>query len=150
MDIDEVDLAIVAELQKNGRSSNREVARVLGLSEGTIRQRLRKLEATKAIRLGLVTDASALGQTAAAYIRIKARPRQAADIARNIAHLPSCAFVGLTVGRFDVVAFISANSREELIAVVDSEIAAMDGILKLDVREPVGYTKHRFDLIHIP
>jgi Lrp/AsnC family transcriptional regulator for asnA, asnC and gidA len=148
--VDDVDLAIVKELQKNGRSSNREVARVLGLSEGTIRQRLKKLEAAKAMRLGLVTDSTALGQTAAAYVRIKARPRDAKAIAMKIADFPCCAFVGLTVGRYDIVAFISASTREELVRVVDAEIAVMKGVLQLDVREPVGYAKHRFDLIHIP
>jgi len=148
--IDDVDLAIVKELQKNGRSSNREVARVLGVSEGTIRQRLKKLEAAKAMRLGLVTDSTALGQTAAAYVRIKVRPRHAKAIAARIAEFASCAFVGLTVGRFDIVAFVSAASRDELVRVIDAEIAVMEGVLQLDVREPVGYAKHRFDLIHIP
>ena len=150
MVIDEIDLAIVKELQKNGRSSNREVARVLGVSEGTIRQRLKKLEAAKAVQLGLVTDSRSLGQIVGANVRIKARPRHAKSIAGKIAEFPTCAFVGLTMGRFDIVAFISASSREELIRVIDSEIAVMTGVLFLDVREPVGYAKHRFDLIHIP
>lgn len=150
MVIDDVDLAIIKELQKNGRSSNREVARVLNVSEGTIRQRLKKLEAAKAVRLGVVTDSTALGQTSAAYVRIKAQPRHAKFIAGKIADFPSCAFVGLTMGRFDIIAFVSASSREELVRVIDAEIAVMEGVLVLDVREPVGYAKHRFDLIHIP
>jgi len=150
MMIDDVDLAIVKELQKNGRSSNREVARVLGVSEGTIRQRLKKLEAAKAVRLGLVTDSVALGQAAGAYVRIKAQPRYGRAIAGKIAEFPSCAFVGMTMGRFDIIAFISAGSREELVRVVDAEIAVMKGVLRLDVREPVATVKHRFDLMHIP
>jgi Lrp/AsnC family transcriptional regulator for asnA, asnC and gidA len=150
MVVDEFDLAIVKELQRNGRSSNREVARVLGVSEGAIRQRLKKLETIKAMRLGLVTDATALGQTFAAYVRIKARPRHAKAIATKIAEFPTCAFVGLTVGRFDIIAFVSAASRDDLVRVIDAEIAVIEGVLQLDVREPVGYAKHRFDLIHIP
>ena len=147
--VDDVDLAIIRELQKNGRSSNREVARVLGVSEGTIRQRLKKLEATRAMRLSLVTDPAALGQTAAAYVRIRARPRDARAIAASIADFPCCAFLGMTVGRFDIIAFLNTKTREELVRVVDTEIAVMEGVRQLDVREPVGYAKHRFDLIHI-
>ena len=148
--LDEIDLAIVKELQKNGRSSNREVARVLGVSEGTIRQRLKKLESAKAMRLGLVTDAISLGQTSAAFVRIKATPREAQSIARKIAAFPDCAFCALTVGRFDIVALFNANSRQDLADVIDNEIAVMEGVILLDVREPVDYTKHRYDLCHIP
>ena len=150
MALDDIDLAIVKELQKNGRSSNREVARVLGVSEGTIRQRLRKLESTKAMRLGLVTDAISSGKTSAAFVRIKATPRKAAEIAQKISAFPDCAFCALTVGRFDIVALFNAGSRQDLADVIDGEIALMDGVLLLDVREPVVSTKHRYDLCHIP
>lgn len=149
-DLDETDLAIVRELQRNGRSSNREIARVLDISEGTVRQRLKKLEVTKAIRLGLVVDAAASGKTAAAYVRIKVEPRYAASIAQRIAKFPDCPFSGLTAGAYDVIAFINAPSREGLIALVENEIATMKGVVQLDVREPVGTLKHRYDLIHIP
>lgn len=148
--LDEIDLAIAKELQKNGRSSNREVARVLGVSEGTIRQRLKKLESAKALRLGLVTNALSLGQTSAAFVRIKATPREAQAIARKIAAFPDCSFVALTVGRFDIVALFNASSRQSLADVIDNEIAVMVGVVLLDVREPVAYAKHRYDLIHIP
>jgi Lrp/AsnC family transcriptional regulator for asnA, asnC and gidA len=150
MVLDDIDMAIVKELQKNGRSSNRKVALELGISEGTIRQRLKKLEAAKAMRLGLVIDSEASGQTVAALVRIKAQPRQAQAIARRIAESPTCAFVALTVGRFDMIALVTATTREELVKVIDTEIAVMAGVLQLDVREPVAYAKHRFDLVHIP
>lgn len=149
MNLDDFDLAIIRELQKNGRSSNREVARVLDVSEGKIRQRLKKMQDTKAMRLGLVTDSDARGRTFAAYVRIKAQLRHVKTIATKIAEFPTCAFAGITVGRFDIVAFISATSRDELARVIDGEIAVMEGVLQLDVREPVGYSKHYFELIHI-
>ncbi|HEY2658349.1 MAG TPA: Lrp/AsnC family transcriptional regulator [Caulobacteraceae bacterium] len=150
MVLDSIDLSIIKELQKNGRSSNREVGRVLGISEGTVRQHLKKLEAAKAMRLGLVTDAVASGLTLAAFVRIKAQPRQAPTIAKKVADFPQCAFVGMTVGRFDLIALLNVGSREDLVRIIDSEIATMKGVLQLDVREPVAYAKHRFDLVHIP
>src|SRR5262249_49532383 len=42
--LDEIDLGLIEALAKDGRQSNREVGRQLGVSEGTIRSRLRRLE----------------------------------------------------------------------------------------------------------
>ena len=150
MKLDELDTLIVHELQKNGRSSNRRVADALGVSEGTIRQRLTKLEAAKLMRLGVVADAETLGLVAGAYVRIRAEPRAVRDIAKTIASFEPCAFVGLTVGRFDIIAFFNATSREEIVDVIDNQIAVLQGVVAVDVREPVGYAKHRYDLVHIP
>jgi Lrp/AsnC family transcriptional regulator for asnA, asnC and gidA len=150
MTIDEVDLSIIQELQKNGRSSNREVARVLGLSEGTIRQRLKKLEATKVMKLSVITDTGALGEMAIAHVRIKAKPRLARSIMSKIAEYPACNVVGLTVGAFDVFAVVSAKTREKLAVFIDAEISAIKGVVQVDVREPVAIAKHSVDFIHIP
>lgn len=147
--MDGMDRLIIAELQKNGRSSNREVARVLGVSEATIRQRLKKLDTAKIMRLGLVVDTQALGRTAAAFVRMKLHPRRARLIASAVRNLECCDFVGLTVGRFDLIALLVAESREALAQSLD-EVAALEGVALLEVREPVGYAKHRYDLIHIP
>lgn len=150
MTLDELDLAIIRELQKNGRSSNRRVADVLSVSEGTIRQRLAKLESAKLMRLGVVSDADALGLLGGVYVRLRTLPRRAKEIADTLAGYESCVFVGLTVGRYDIIAFFNALTREEVIEIVDTKITPLSGVLGIDVREPVGYVKHRFDLIHIP
>lgn len=53
--------AIFNILRENGRVSNREVAHLLNISEGTVRQRLKKLLDRKAIRLGPIIDSEASG-----------------------------------------------------------------------------------------
>lgn len=150
MRLDEVDLEIIKQLQLNGRSSNREVGRILGVSEGTVRQRLKRLEQSKMLRLGLVSDARGLGEYATFFIRIRAAPREARAIADYLAEMPCCSFAGLTLGRFDVIALLGASSRATLIQVIERDIAPLSGLILLDVRESVGTAKHRYDLIHIP
>ena len=41
--MDELDRKIIALLQVDGRSSNAKIARAVGVSEGTVRRRLRRL-----------------------------------------------------------------------------------------------------------
>ena len=150
MTIDDIDLSIIKELQKNGRSSNREVARVLDLSEGTIRQRLKKMETAKIMKLNVVTDADAFGRIAIAHVRIKVKPRLAKDISEKLSKYPQCNVVGLMVGSFDIFTVISEKSRETLAAFIDTEISAIKGVQKVEVREPVAIAKHHVDFIHIP
>ena len=41
--MDELDLKIIGILQSDGRASNAKIARAVGVSEGTVRRRLRRL-----------------------------------------------------------------------------------------------------------
>ena len=54
--LDEVDRQIVAVLQRDGRTSNVEIARELGLAEGTVRKRYERLVARGVLRMAAVVD----------------------------------------------------------------------------------------------
>ncbi|MDB5969974.1 MAG: AsnC family transcriptional regulator [Hydrocarboniphaga sp.] len=149
MKLDDIDNAILAALGQNGRMSNREVGRDVGVSEGTVRQRLKKLEAAKAMRLGLVVDITVTGRVTVAYVRIKAKPDRIRAIAKEIAAMDDCSFVGLSVGSFDIVTLFNARTRGELAEYIDNRIAKISGVLAIDVREPIASIKHRYDLIHV-
>jgi Lrp/AsnC family transcriptional regulator for asnA, asnC and gidA len=149
MTLDATDHAILTVLGKNGRMSNREVARAVGISEGTVRERLKKLEAGKAMRLGVVMDVTAAGLTTMAYVRIKAKPDRIRAIAEEIAAMSDCRFAGLSLGNFDIIALFVAASRTALAGLIDNRIAKIAGVIAIDVREPIASVKHRYDLIHI-
>lgn len=145
--VDTIDKAIIDLLEKNGRISNREVGRTLNISEGTVRQRLKKLTEQKAMRLGLVTDMEAVGLTASIVARIKTQPSQTGRIAKELAAIECCKFVGITLGRYDIVAFFIAQTRKELANKLDVLIAAIPGITGVDLHEPVASAKHRYELV---
>jgi DNA-binding Lrp family transcriptional regulator len=147
--IDDTDTAILDLLRQNGRMSNREVGRALDISEGTVRQRLRKLVDGQAMRLGVVTDIHTAGLAVGVTVRIKALPARIRDIAQALAAMESSTFVGMTLGRFDVVAVLVARSRIEAAEIIDNHIANIDGVQEIDVQEPVSYSKHRYDLVYI-
>lgn len=149
MKLDDIDSAILDLLRQDGRISNREVARALGISEGTVRQRLKKLVDAKAMRLGLVTDIHTTGLSVGVTVRIKALPQRIRDIAQALAQLESTSFVALTLGRFDILAVLVVRSRVEAAEIIDNQIASLDGVQTVDAQEPVSYPKHRYDLVHI-
>ena len=149
MKLSDIDESILGVLKSNGRISNREVARQLGISEGMVRVHLKKMTEEKAMRLGLVCDIGSMGITTHAIVRIKAVPEHVQNIAATIAALSSCKFVGLTLGSYDILVYILGQSRLEIADVIDQHISNLEGITSVDVREPIGSRKQRFDLTHV-
>ena len=62
VELDEIDGKLIELLQRNGRASNIELARQMGVSEGTIRRRFRNLVKEEVIRVVAIPDASKLGE----------------------------------------------------------------------------------------
>ena len=79
--------AVVHAFMNDGRQSNREVARQLDLSEGTIRQRLNKALDTGQIQFQVVMDPSALDMTTVALIRLTTLTQSTQDVLEKLTAL---------------------------------------------------------------
>ncbi len=142
--LDELDREILAHLQEDARTSLREVGRRLDRSEGTIRARVRRLEERGLCRIQAVADVSTGPGGAAAWIALKARRGSVRRVADEIAKAPEAGFVGITLGRFDVLALISAPGREELSRLMFEKVALIPGVQRLEAWESLNVYKHDF------
>ncbi len=149
IETNETDEAIIRLLQTDGRMSNREVARQLNLSEGTVRQRLKRLQETKAIRLGAVVDAARIGLTFSCYLQIIVAAPKLRKAAEAIARLESAAFVGITLGEHNLIAMVNSHNRDDLADIIQNRITPIDGVLHVDAFELISAYKHRYDLARI-
>jgi len=149
MKLSKADESILQILEINGRTSNREVARQLNISEGMVRVRLKKMAENKAIRLGVVCDIFAMGYTSHAIVRIKAVAEQVQNVAARLTKLDNCKFVGLTLGSYDILVYVLGQSRPEILKIIDEYISSSEGVTAVDVREPIDSKRQRFDLTHI-
>jgi DNA-binding Lrp family transcriptional regulator len=74
MELDDTDRAIIAELLQDARASQRELARVVGVAQGTITNRLKRLEKNGVIKgYSVVLDPEMVGwsMTIMAGLRIE-------------------------------------------------------------------------------
>jgi DNA-binding Lrp family transcriptional regulator len=147
--LDDLDRAIVAQLQDDARTSLREVGRRLGRSEGTIRARVRRLEEEGLCRIQAVTDVSIGPGTSSAWIAIKARRGTVRRVAETIAKAPEAGFVGITLGRFDVIALVSAPGREQLSRLMFEQVALLAGVQRLEAWESLQSYKHDFRIVDL-
>jgi len=137
-----IDLCLLHHLGPNGRMSNRQLARLAGVSADTVRQRIMKLEEAGLLHFRLVVDAPSVPLEAMAYVRIKAEPKFTRSVAQTLRTIPSCSFVGLSLGRYSIIALFNAATRKEIVRVISVQVTILPGIRAINVREPAVVAKN--------
>ena len=123
--MDELDRKIVILLEKNSRIANVELAQKLGVSEGTVRNRLERLLHGKTIRFTLET-ASKVGFKAVVLIRFN--PQKAtATLVKFLLPLGGIRGVKEVSGEWDVVCSVSVDSPEDYNGLIE-RIRTFDGV----------------------
>ena len=72
--MDELDLKIIGILQSDGRASNAKIARAVGVSEGTVRRRLRRLIKDDIVHVVAVPNLEKMGYGTTALIGLETVP----------------------------------------------------------------------------
>jgi Lrp/AsnC family transcriptional regulator for asnA, asnC and gidA len=130
--MDDLDRKIIELLQINGRASNARIARDVGVSEGTVRRRLRRLVQDEIIRVVAVPDPEKMGLSTVALIGIQADPDKLDDVAEQLATLPETQYVSLTTGSFDLFIWVALPSSEELGNFLRHKVGVINGVRRTE------------------
>jgi DNA-binding Lrp family transcriptional regulator len=142
--VDDLDLSIVSWLQRDGRSSNRSIAKELDVSEGTVRTRIKRMEEAGLIRIQAVSDVLAFGITAHAYVGIQVAGGAIDKVREALMRCAEIAVLTRTIGEFDFFAVVAAAHREQLIGVILEQIANVDGVRHTETFESWHTVKHAY------
>ncbi|MGH7621205.1 MAG: Lrp/AsnC family transcriptional regulator [Gemmatimonadaceae bacterium] len=129
---DAVDQHIISILEDNGRATNREIAEAVGVSEGTVRNRIERLIRDDVLRIVGVTNPAKLGLNTAVVISISGQLAQITEIAEAIASTDAVVYVGYTTGNADIIALAFFPSNDELTDFMTQTLAAIPGIVKAE------------------
>jgi DNA-binding Lrp family transcriptional regulator len=111
IDLDEADLQIMASLQIDGRMSYREIARRLGVSDGMVRQRVRRLKDSGLMRVIADRVATGAGRVVAMVGISISNPMEAVNV---LLRLPEAVTLLTSLGRFNLLFFVTITSEELL------------------------------------
>jgi DNA-binding Lrp family transcriptional regulator len=130
--LDDVDKALVTHLLADGKTTNRELAQRIGVSESVVSMRLRKMTASGLLVFAAIIDWEAAGFDWFVICRIRTRARSPREVAQDISAFPQSDAVAVCVGSYDVLAYFLVPDLAEL-RDVTNQLATIDGVCDLDV-----------------
>jgi Lrp/AsnC family transcriptional regulator for asnA, asnC and gidA len=138
-----VDHGILRQLEEDGRRSYRQIARAVGVSEGTVRTRMRRLEEAGVVRVLAFVDPSRLGTSVLALVLVRLQTEHHDDIVAALSAMPEATYVSTLVGRADVYVQMICADNEALWSQV-SRIRALPGVLETETMLEIGVHKFTY------
>lgn len=145
----DTDHAIVAELRRNGRATNQQIADKLGLTATTVSSRIRRMEEANQLRVIAVSDFSALGYTVLMRVAIEVDGRAATQVAQELADFPEVFAAHMVTGRYDIDILVALRDFSELPALITDRFAKVRGIRSMTPSIAVDILKYKFDVAPI-
>lgn len=143
--LDEVDERIVALLRENGRRSNRDIARAVGVTETTIRNRMRRLIDQEIIQVAARVNLSQLGHELNVHIGVFCESAQVADVAKELAAMSEVRFLSYVVGRYDLLIAAAFPTRDELLAFLLDRLGKIPGVQRTETLQDLRVVKRDYD-----
>ena len=128
--LDAKDVALIELLERNGRMPFLELAERTGLSPSAARNRVNHLIDSTALRVGAVVKRRGGGRTLAMGIGVSLGSRDR-EAGAQIEALPGIEFLARTLGRFDLIGTVAADSSGDLYS-LSEHIRTIDGVMALE------------------
>lgn len=147
--IDDLDRQLIAILSSDARVSNRKIAADLGVTEGTVRGRVKRLQQDRLIAFTAITSFGLENSTKMAFISVLAEVEKVREIAHAIANFSSVNAVMITMGRFNVLVVCLFNELDALHAVASDQILALPGVHHVETSIAVKTVKYNARVVRI-
>lgn len=127
---DETDWKIIEILQQ-GWVPNNTIARVLNISEGTVRSRLKKLKDAGILTVRALINPDVLANKQLVLVALTvAESRLLERKAEEVSRLPNVLSVSITSGRYDLIAEVLVDSNKGLVKFLTEELSGIEGITR--------------------
>ncbi|MCE5336371.1 MAG: Lrp/AsnC family transcriptional regulator [Desulfobacteraceae bacterium] len=131
MKIDAINLAIIKHL-RDGRKSFRLIAEQLGLTENTIRARVKKLTEENVLQIsGLVTPEAIPGHNAV-LVGVKLRNMDLVKKGEEFSRLRGVVSVSVVTGRFDLILLVLLNEEFDLLQFYTKEVSRLKDVVSVE------------------
>ena len=147
--IDDLDRQLIAMLSNDARVSNRKIATDLGVTEDTVRGRIKRLQQDRLIAFTAITSFGLENSTKMAFIGVLTDVDKVRDIAQQIAGLSAVNAVMITMGRFNILAICLFNELDSLHAVASDQILALPGVHHVETSIAVKTLKYNSRIVRI-
>jgi Lrp/AsnC family transcriptional regulator for asnA, asnC and gidA len=129
MQPDETDWKIISIL-KEGYVPNNTIALELGVSEGTVRARLKKLKEAGILQIRALINPDVLENKQLVIVAVRVTESKLLDRkAEELSRLKNVLSVSIVSGRYDLIAEVLLDSNRGLVHFLTEELSTVEGIL---------------------
>ncbi|MDP6057232.1 MAG: Lrp/AsnC family transcriptional regulator [Pirellulaceae bacterium] len=144
--MDQLDVRIITHLQEDGTATNAGIARQVGVSEETVRRRLKRLMADKFIKVVAVPDAVRMGYQSQVIIGLQVDADKVDAVADELATMDEVTWVSVTTGSFDIFAWATLKSSEALSDFLRKRVGLIVGVRKMETFINLASKKEEFGI----
>ena len=130
--LDDVDKAIIRELQVDGRMAYARLAPKVGLSQAAVRQRVNRLLDRGVVQIVAISDPLSLGLNTQAMVGITVTG-DVRRVAAAVAAMEESGYVLIPAGRYDVLAELICTDNDALLELVNDRVRAIEGVASTEV-----------------
>ena len=142
--IDEIDKKLILALEDDARRSSIDIGKELNVSSATIRRRIKRLIENRSIRIVASVDPSQIGLPVVAWLALDVDHSKLKNVKNMLVKRKEIRWLTTTTGRYDMAAIARFKSGEHLLAFVQNELTAIDGIKDVETSVCLSVDKGRW------
>jgi Lrp/AsnC family transcriptional regulator for asnA, asnC and gidA len=143
--LDALDRQIILHLQRDGRIPYVELARLVGVSEATVRRRVERLIAEGVIEVVACVEPRKVGLGVEALVYLQAELDKLTHIGQTLAAMPEVREVIYTSGAHDLVLRVALASNDDLLPFLTRRVATIPGVKATQTSYVLQTEKHIHD-----
>jgi DNA-binding Lrp family transcriptional regulator len=142
--VDDLDMALIAELTVDGRTSYAHLASTLSISESMAARRVTGLVSRGCLGFAPVIDPALVGYSTEAFIRLQVDLPALEEAATTLCRQPQARYISATTGAADLVCEAVLPDSDALYAFVTETLATLPGLRRVETAMELQTLKRAF------
>jgi len=126
--LDDTDRAIISYLQYDGRMPYTKIANELGLTEGGIRRRVKKMTDGGVLQIVGIVEPHNIGLDEASMIGVTVEGRPIDEVAEEIAEHSEVTYLFQAAGEFDLFVEVYCQDKEHFVEFLNHKLQPIPGV----------------------
>lgn len=131
MEIDQINIEILRHLRQ-GKKSYRKIAERLGVTENTVRARVKKLTGEGVLGFSGTIDPEALEGHQLLYLGVKLKDMDISRKGDDFCSLPGVISAAIVTGRYDIILQVLLNNEFTLLEFITEHVVTISGVQSVE------------------
>lgn len=131
-ELDGTDREIISLLQYDGRMPYTEIGDKLGISEGAVRRRVKRLTGDGILQIVGIVEPRLMDWNAAGMIGVHVQSGQMEEAAEAIGNFPEVTYLFMASGGFDLFVEVYCRDREHFVEFLNQKLQQVPGVTRTE------------------